>query len=123
MMNAFELTAQELGITVAEVEWAVKISVVHRKHRKQLRERQRMANAEALNKHELAEAKAKYPNQCFCIEEGLDPKHDWNSDKLIRYDKKRRYTYLGFSTEEFYDDPIYTCSTCGKEWRIRIAIA
>lgn len=123
-MDALELTAQELGITMAEVERAVKISTVHRKHRKQLRERRRQANVEALNRHQLAEAKAKYPDQCFCIEEGFDPKHDWNTDPIIRYQETKCYhPFTAIPTGEYYDDARYKCSRCGKEWRIVVAMA
>ena len=122
-MNAFELAAQELGITAEEVERAVRISTVHRKHRKNLREQRRLANVKALNRHELEENKAKYPNQCFCVEEGLIVTRDWHRDRIIRSEKVQSYSILGMPTEQWYDDPVYACSNCGKEYRIQVAMA
>ncbi len=122
--TAIELTAKELGLSTEVVERAVRISVVHRKHRKQLRERRRIANAEALNRREIEEAKIREPNRCFCHEEGLEVEHDWKNDLVIRHEKMRSFYPLSFTPNgQYYDDPIYQCSRCGKEWRIQVAMA
>jgi hypothetical protein len=123
-MDAFELAAQELGITRAEVERAVKVYTVYRKHRNRLKEMRYLAGVEALNRKQLAEAKIKYPDKCFCIEEGIDVKRDWKNDKIVRYEKVPEFFPFSYTkTGRLNDDPVYVCSNCSKEYRVVVAMA
>ncbi len=121
---AIELTAKEFGISIDDVKHALKISAAHHKHSQKLREQRRLANEEALNRRQLEEAKAASPNRCFCHEEGLEVEHDWKNDLVIRHEKMRSFYPLSFTPNgQYYDDPVYQCSRCGKEWRIQVAMA
>ena len=116
-------TAKELSLTPAEVERALKIHAAYARHSKRLSNRRRMERERFLREKALAAEKLAYPGRCFCIEDGLETKHDYKSDQVVRYVTRKQLSYLGAWSGEYYDDPVYRCSTCGKEWRITYAIA
>ena len=116
-------TAEELNLTSAEVERALKIHAAYARHSKRLSNRRKLERQRFLKKKMLAAEKLHNPERCFCIEDGISVERDANSDEVIRCETRKFFTIVGIWTGTYENYPIYRCKNCGKEWEMRYAIA
>jgi hypothetical protein len=115
-------TAKELSLSPAEVERALKVAKAYSKHHQRNKARRIAEREKMLRDRALEELKLAHPERCFCVEEGIDVEHGYDSE-VIRYVTRKSFSYIGVWTGEYYDDPVYRCSNCGKEWRMTFAVA
>lgn len=110
------------GLTREEVIKALEIAKSYDRHYSRFKFARRQERQVFLAKRELEKQKAAHPERCFCIEDGLEVEHDLDTIKVLRVEKRPYYAYPTMERIGDYDEPIYECPRCGKEWQVPAAV-
>lgn len=119
--DAITQAAAELNLTPDEVKAALEVWQAYRKYQKQNKQQRKQQHIRLLDQKRLEEEKRRHPERCFCLEEGIEVKRDPEQDNILRY--VTRYYKYDFEQKNPYQEPVYACSRCGKEYVIVVAIA
>lgn len=119
--DAVARAATELDRSPDEVKAALLVWQTYRKYQKQNKQRRKLHQAHLLAQRQLEEEKRQHPEQCFCLEDGLEVERNPDKDNILRY--VTRYYPYDYEQKSPYQVPIYECSRCGKEYIISVAIA
>ena len=107
-------TAEELNLTPADIERALKISQAYDKHHKRNKTRRNIEREKLLREKHLAEQKLAHPDQCFCYDDGIIVERMFDLDGILRTERWKDIDYFGQWRGAYYDMPVYRCSYCGK---------
>lgn len=106
-------------LTEDEIKKAIEIYYIYQRQLQSLKDKRQMFHQQALKEYEIIKKEQERPNQCFCREKGLNIIHNPDKDELICYITMRDWR----NPTNPYEEPIYKCSNCGKQYMISVGIA
>ena len=118
--QALTQTAEQLELTVAQVQQALAVQTQYHKIYSRLQAQAKATGKQAVQARELAGWEQRAPNTCFCEEHGLAPHHDVWTDEIMRTVVLHTMTTITGEVIpcEPYEQYYYRCQLCGKEWQI-----
>lgn len=118
-----ERTAQDLNCSIEDVERAIRIYKTYSKFKGQEKQKRKREKERSTEVFVLQQLKDAHPEQCFCDEDGIEVERSRDTDEIIRYEERYRRSIVGELVGPTYQEPIYRCPHCGKEYIYKIAIA
>lgn len=112
--SAVTETAKKLSLTEAEVEVALKVEREYRRVEQSIKAKDSEKRRQNAKQKAIEEAEQEHPAWCFCEDKGIKVERKHEADGIVRY-----YTAYGpfdFHHSNPFQEAVYCCSNCGKEY-------